>query len=152
LVRPRIGQDGFDPRERPSQVRGRLFSAVAVALVSHHDFPNSQGRAHKVRLAPGVGISKFHRWELCVPQAFLRSIELSLRVGFCGHSSRSDLDAQPVHPAFQCRSAFCLNSNGTKVLSGEFRGRSGAPRNLRTSMSSFQLFGEPGGARNDDRR
>ena len=35
--------------------------------------------------------------------SLLQSTELSLRVGFCEHSWRSDLDAQPVHPAFLCR-------------------------------------------------
>jgi hypothetical protein len=41
-------------------------------------------------------------------------------VGFCEHSWRSDLDAQIVHPAFQCRwSACCFNSTGMKVLIGD---------------------------------
>jgi hypothetical protein len=51
-------------------VRSRLFSAVAVALINHHDFPNSQGRAHNIRLSPGIGIPKFHRRKPRMPQAF----------------------------------------------------------------------------------
>ena len=51
-------------------MRSGLFRAVAVAFVDHRDFPDSQGRAHNIRLAPGIGIPKFHSGKLCMPQAF----------------------------------------------------------------------------------
>jgi hypothetical protein len=61
---------------------GRLFRAVAVAFVNHRDFPDSQGRAHNIGVAPGIRVSKFHGGELCMPQAFFDQLSRRLAWAF----------------------------------------------------------------------